>query len=113
MSPSAGKEQKGPHPALCLSAFAFNRATGFGFFAPITTMGQASRGNGFTVSLQGAGTEITGIIQVDQIRSLDWRERAAKRSRDVIGADLLIEVLERFAPIMGLGLLEPDDDRPD
>lgn len=110
MSPSAGKEQKGEHPGLCLSAFAFNRATGFAFFAPITTVGNASRESGFAVSLTGAGTGTTGVIQVDQVRSLDWRERGARRSKDTVPDPLLREVLERFAPILGLGVLEPDDE---
>jgi len=106
MSPSAGREQKGQHPALCLSAFAFNRGTGFAFFAPITTVGNAARGTGFAVQLQGGGTEVTGVIQIDQIRSFDWRIRGAKRSKDVVSAAILLEVLERFAPVLGLGVLE-------
>lgn len=109
MSPSAGKEQRGSHPSLCLSAFAFNKATGFAFFAPITTLGNASRGTGFAVSLSGAGTETTGVVQVDQVRSFDWRERGGKRSDDKVPDSVLIEVLERFAPIFGLGVLEAED----
>ena len=108
MSPSTGKEQKGPHPALCLSDLRFNRVTGFAFFAPITTMGNASRTNGFAINLSGAGTETTGIVQVDQVRSLDWRERGGRR-KEMVPADVLAEVLERFAPILGLGILEPED----
>lgn len=106
LSPSAGREQRGPHPALCLSAFAFNRATGFAYFAPITTVGNASRATGFAVPLTGAGTQTTGVIQVDQVRSFDWRERAGKRSGERVPDALLAEVLERFAPIFGLGLLD-------
>lgn len=106
MSPSAGREQRGPHPALCLSAFAFNRATGFAFFAPITTVGNASRGSGFAVSLSGAGTEVTGVVQVDQVRSFDWCERGARRSGDALPEAIFTDVLERFAPIFGLGVLE-------
>jgi mRNA-degrading endonuclease toxin of MazEF toxin-antitoxin module len=110
MSPSAGKEQRGPHPALCLSAFAFNKATGFAFFAPVTTVGNAARGTGFAISLSGTGTAITGVVQVDQVRSFDWRQRGGKRSDDKVPAAIMAEVLERFAPIFGLGLLEPDDE---
>jgi len=109
MSPSAGKEQKGPHPALCLSAFAFNRSTGFAFFAPITTVGNASRGTGFAVSLTGAGTSATGVIQIDQVRSFDWRDRGGRRSADTVPDSIMTDVLERFAPIFGLGVLEPDE----
>ncbi|KFC65395.1 mRNA interferase PemK [Devosia sp. LC5] len=107
MSPSAGKEQAGKHPALCLSAFKFNRATGFAFFAPITTVGRASRTTGFAVTLLGAGTETTGIIQVDQVRSFDYRERGGT-FKEKLNPEIIDEVLERFAPIFGLGLLESE-----
>lgn len=111
MSPSAGKEQRGQHPALCLSAFAFNRATGFAYFAPITTVGNASRANGFAVNLQDAGTETTGVVQIEQIKSLDWRVRNGTRSKasDRVPAALLEDVLERFGTIFGLGILEDDN----
>lgn len=109
MSPSAGREQRGPHPALCLSAFKFNRATGFAYFAPITTVGNASRRTGLAVSLTGAGTETTGVVQVDQVRSFDWQQRGGKRSDDKVPESFLVEVLERFAPIFDLGVLESED----
>ena len=105
MSPSAGREQAGKHPALCLSAFKFNRATGFAYFAPITTVGRASRATGFAVTLTGAGTETTGVIQVDQVRALDYRERGGS-FKESLPPEILAEVLERFAPIFGLGVLE-------
>lgn len=95
---------------MILSEWKFNRATGFAFVAPIATVGNAPRGNNFAVNLTGAGTSVTGVIQVDQVKSMDWRDRKAERSRDVVAKAILEEVLERFAPIFGLGLLEPDDE---
>ena len=109
MHPSAGKEQRGRHAGLILSGWQFNRATGFAFIAPITTVGNASRGNNFAVTLAGAGTAATGVVQVDQVKSMDWRTRNAAKSTDEVPAALLQEVLERFAPIFGLGVLEPDE----
>lgn len=109
MHPSAGKEQRGRHAGLILSGWQFNRATGFAFIAPITTGGNASRGSNFAVTLTGAGTAATGVIQVDQVKSMDWRTRNAEKSTDEVPAALLQEVLERFAPIFGLGVLEPDE----
>lgn len=113
LSPSAGREQRGQHPALCLSAFAFNKATGFAYFAPITTVGNASRNNGFAINLQHAGTETTGVVQIEQVKSMDWRVRNGRRSKanDNIPADLLEDVLERFGTIFGLGIVEEDADR--
>ena len=108
MAPSAGREQRGRHAGLILSAWQFNRATGFAFIAPITTVGNASRANSFAVSLTGAGTAVTGVVQIDQVKSMDWRSRGAERSGDVVPPTVFNEVLERFAPIFGLGILEPD-----
>jgi mRNA interferase MazF/mRNA interferase ChpB len=108
MQPSAGKEQRGRHAGLILSGWQFNRATGFAYIAPITTGGTASRVNNFAVQLTGAGTAATGVIQVDQVKSMDWRNREAEKSKDVVPASIMAEVMERFAPIFGLAV--PDDD---
>lgn len=110
MHPSAGKEQRGRHAGLILSGWQFNRATGFAYIAPITTVGNASRGNNFAVSLTGAGTSATGVIQVDQVKAMDWRTRGAEKSKDTVPETVMTEVLERFAPIFGLGVLEPDEE---
>lgn len=108
MHPSAGKEQRGRHAGLVLSAWQFNRATGFAYLAPITTVGNASRTNNFAVTLTGAGTAVTGVIQIDQVKSMDWRIRNGEKSADTVPAALFEEVMERFAPIFGLGLLEAE-----
>lgn len=110
MQPSAGKEQRGRHAGLVLSAFKFNMTTGFAFIAPITTTGNASRINGFAVPLTGAGTGATGVVQVDQVKSMDWRNRNAEKSKDIIPDEIMVEVLERFAPIFGLVFAVPDEE---
>lgn len=109
MQPSAGKEQRGRHAGLILSAYKFNMTTGFAFIAPITTAGNASRANGFAVQLTGAGTQVTGVIQVDHVKSMDWRNRNATRSEDRVPDAILAEALERFAPIFGLVFAEEDE----
>ena len=108
LQPSAGKEQRGRHLGLVLSAREFNRITGLAFMAPITTVGNASRGGGFAVHLTGAGTSATGVIQVDQIKSMDWRQRNAEKTGDTVPDDVLEEVLGKFGAIFGLEL--PDDE---
>lgn len=110
MQPSAGKEQRGRHAGLILSAYKFNLATGFAFIAPITTAGNASRANGFAVQLAGAGTSVTGVIQVEQVKSMDWRTRNATRAGESVPDAILAEVLERFAPIFGLVFAEMDEE---
>ena len=110
LQPSAGREQRGRHAALVLSDRQFNRATGLAYFAPITTVGNASRGNNFAVSLSGAGAAVTGVIQVDQVKSMDWRQRKGERSTDIVPAPVLEEVLERYGTIFGLGIVEFEPD---
>jgi mRNA-degrading endonuclease toxin of MazEF toxin-antitoxin module len=110
LHPSAGKEQRGRHAGLIISATKFNLATGFAFIAPITTVGTASRLNGFAVPLIGSGTAVTGVIQIDQVKSLDWRNRHAERLKDRVPDDILAEVLERFALIFGLVFPDVSDE---
>ncbi|MET0173036.1 MAG: type II toxin-antitoxin system PemK/MazF family toxin [Agrobacterium vaccinii] len=110
MQPSAGKEQRGRHAGLILSAFKFNMATGFAFIAPITTTGNASRNSGFAIQLIGAGASATGVVQIDKVKSMDWRNRNAEKSKDKIPDDIFAEVLERFAPIFGLVFAVPDQE---
>jgi mRNA interferase MazF/mRNA interferase ChpB len=85
-------------------------ATGSAFIAPITTTGSASRANGFAVQLIGAGTSVTGVIQIDQVKSMEWRNRNAEKSQDKVPDDVLAEVLERFAPIFRLVFAVPDEE---
>jgi mRNA-degrading endonuclease toxin of MazEF toxin-antitoxin module len=59
--------------------------------------------------LIGAGTGVTGVIQIDQVKSMDWRNRNAERSRDKVPDHVMADVLERFATIFGLVFAVPDD----
>ena len=72
--PQAGHEQAGRRPALVLSPANYNRASGLALVCPITTK---SKGYPFDVGLP-EGISISGVIQVDQLKSVDWRERQAK-----------------------------------
>lgn len=100
LSPAAGREQRGPHPVLVISPRSFNRS-GMALVAPITTVGTASRMRGFAVNLQGAGTAITGVVQVDQIKVVDMSARNARqaRDRDRVPGDIMADVLAKIATI--------------
>lgn len=73
--PQAGHEQAGIRPALVISPKAYNRKVGLALFCPITTQ---IKGYPFEVALP-AGIKAQGAILCDQITSLDWRVRRAKR----------------------------------
>lgn len=96
-NPQAGHEQAGRRPALVISEFAFNDATGFAFLAPIT--GTVRRWP-FEVALP-AGLNTTGVILVDQAKSLDMRARNAVFAEKVPQA-ILDDVRDKLAAILGL-----------
>ena len=103
LSPSAGREQAGPHYGIVVSARDYNAVSGLPFVAPVTTVGNASRMGGFAVSLSGSGLGITGVIQVDQIRATDLAARNAKPTREKVPDYIIEDVLDRFATIFGFG----------
>jgi mRNA-degrading endonuclease toxin of MazEF toxin-antitoxin module len=83
LSPTAGNEQQGKRYVLIVSPDSFNRMTGTAIVVPITTGGGGSRMKGFAVSLSGAGTNATGVVLCDQVRTLDLRARGGRKSEEV------------------------------
>jgi mRNA-degrading endonuclease toxin of MazEF toxin-antitoxin module len=98
LDPATGREQRRHHYAVILTSRDYN-ATHLPFAAPITTMGNASRVGGTYVSLSGAGTAVTGIVQLDQARPYDFRARNASRSPDKVPYDIMQDILARFISI--------------
>ncbi len=74
-TPQSGHEQKGRRPALVISNTLFNRHTGLAIVCPLTN---TSRNFPFHVSV-GDDAPVTGYIMVEQVKSLDFRSREAKR----------------------------------
>jgi len=74
-TPQAGHEQAGHRPALVLSPASYNGKTGLMLCCPITSQ---VKGYPFEVAVEGdAG--VSGVILADQVKSLDWQARQAKR----------------------------------
>jgi mRNA interferase MazF len=85
----------GNRPALVVSPIDFNRKIGFAFVCPVSN---TQRQNPFYVKIPD-GEVVTGVIMVDQLRSLDFRARKAS----FIGKcpeRLLQDVLRRIKPIL-------------
>lgn len=80
--PQAGREQAGHRPAVVLSPASYNAKSGMIICCPMTTR---VKGYPFEVSLQG---QPTSVVLCDQIRSLDWRARRAKRKGKVSAGEL-------------------------
>lgn len=74
-NPKAGHEQAGERPALVLSPRAYNAKVGLALFCPVTSQ---AKGYPFEVSLP-PGLKISGVVLSDQVKSLDWRARKARR----------------------------------
>jgi len=71
-----GQEQQGRRYVFVLSPSEFNRL-GMALVAPITLGGNLSRNTGFAVSLTAAFTRTQGIVQSEQLRTIDYRQRKA------------------------------------
>ena len=74
-NPQAGSEQAGRRPALVISPRAYNQRVGLALMCPITSQ---IKGYPFEVELP-PGMKTQGAILCDQIKSLDWQVRNAKR----------------------------------
>ena len=88
--PQSGHEQKGRRPALVVSNTLFNEQTGLAIVCPLTT---TDRGYPFHVPVTD-NPHVVGFVMVEQVKSIDFRARKAKRigkaSDDVLDTALSI-----------------------
>lgn len=95
-SPQAGHEQAGHRPALVISPKEYNQKTGLALVCPVTSRIKAYP---FEVTLP-AGLKVSGAVLADQIKSLDWQTRRARRI-DTVPQEILDEVLAKIEPLLG------------
>jgi mRNA interferase MazF len=88
LEPRSGHEQHGRRPALVVSNDLFNRHTGLCIACPITN---TRRDYPFHVAMP-ADEGVTGFIMVEQVKSIDYRSRKARRVGRA-SAEMLEEVL--------------------
>ena len=86
--PQSGHEQSGRRPAIVVSNDLFNKHTGLCIACPITN---TRRGYPFHVPIP-EGQKVTGVVMVEQVKSIDFRARDAKRIGSAPAA-ILDEVL--------------------
>lgn len=96
-NPQTGHEQAGRRPALVISPKAYNKKVGLALFCPITSQ---IKGYPFEVVLP-PGFKASGAVLSDQIKSLDWRARKAKRFVRA-PKEVLEEVLAKILAILGV-----------
>ena len=91
--PQAGHEQAGHRPALVLSPAAYNGPRGMMVCCPLTTK---IKGYIFEVEVPG---DPPSAVLVDQIRSVDWRARSARR-KGAAPAAVLSNVRAKLKPLL-------------
>lgn len=73
--PQSGHEQKGRRPALVVSNDLFNKHTGLAIVCPITN---TRRDYPFHIPITG-DPRITGVVMVEQVKSIDFQARRARK----------------------------------
>lgn len=86
--PQSGHEQKGRRPALVVSNDLFNKHTGLAIVCPITSVDRQFPFHIPIVNVPNVG----GFIMAEQVKSIDFRSREAKRIAKATDA-ILSEVL--------------------
>ncbi len=95
-APQAEHEQAGRRPALVVSPGSYNGRVGLALFCPITAQ---VKGYPFEVEL-GPGGKVEGVILSDQIKSLDWRARQARKF-DRVSKAVMSEVTAKIGALTG------------
>jgi mRNA interferase MazF len=93
-TPQAGHEQAGHRPALVVSPAAYNSKTSLMICCPLTTQIKI-----YPFEVLIAGTPAS-VVLADQIKSLDWRIRRAKR-KGAVSAEELAEVRAKILALIG------------
>ncbi len=75
LDPQSGREQRGRRPVLVVSNSLFNRHTGLAIVCPLTS---TERSFPFHVAVAN-DPNVTGFVMVEQVKSIDFRTRRAKR----------------------------------
>ncbi len=95
-SPTKGHEQKGSRPAVVVSVRAYTKASDLCTICPIT-----SRAKGYTNEVPISVKKVTGVVLVDQHRTIDVFARPlVKIAR--IHNDALIDIRARIGVILGI-----------
>jgi len=92
--PQAGHEQAGHRPALVISPASYNGKSGLMICCPISTK---IKGHPFEVITAVDG--IDSAVLSDQVKSLDWKIRRAKKNT-VVSADVMLHVRAKMKALL-------------
>jgi mRNA interferase MazF len=94
-TPQAGSVQRGRRPALVLSPKVYNGKVGLPLFCSVTSK---IKGYPFDVQLPDKSA-VSGVVQSDQLMSLDWRSRKVKFIERA-SSDVMAMVTARMLPLI-------------
>ena len=92
--PQAGHEQAGHRPALVVSPASYNGKTGLMVCCPMTSK---IKGHPFEVVAQIDGVDCA--VLSDQVKSLDWKVRQAKK-KGVVSAEVMLHVRAKMKALL-------------
>lgn len=81
--PQAGHEQRGHRPALVVSPAIYNGRTGLMVCCPLSTQIK-----GYPFEVRTVVDGVDSVVLSDQVKSLDWKVRRAKRKGQVSEAEI-------------------------
>lgn len=92
--PQAGHEQAGHRPALVISPASYNGKTGLMVCCPMSTK---IKEHPFEVVTQVDGVDCA--VLSDQVKSLDWKVRRAKK-KAIVSTDVLMHVRAKMKALL-------------
>ena len=92
--PQAGHEQAGHRPALVISPASYNGKAGLMVCCPMTTQ---IKGHPFEVLTQVDGVDCA--VLSDQVKSLDWKVRKAKK-KAVVPPEVMLHVRAKLKAML-------------
>ena len=92
--PQAGHEQAGHRPAHEISPASYNGKTGLMVCCPMTTK---IKGHPFEVVTQVDGVDCA--VLSDQVKSLDWKVRRAKK-KAIVSAEVMLHVRAKMKALL-------------
>lgn len=95
--PQAGHEQAGHRPALVISPASYNGKTGLMVCCPMST-----KIKGYPFEVLTSVGDVDAAVLTDQVKSLDWKIRRAKK-KGTVTADVLLHVRAKIKALLVIG----------
>lgn len=92
--PQAGHEQAGHRPALVISPASYNGKTGLMVCCPMST-----KIKGYPFEVLTSVGDVEAVVLSDQVKSLDWKIRKAKK-KGTVTAEVMLHVRAKIKALL-------------